>query len=176
MKKVTQTFTKGVNRRIPRDQSASDRLHTLQNARIYKRGESLHVSRIEGYRDWPLLENTDSIAATTVLGQWETDNAQRGYRLEFSDGVGINDVVFDRLRGEFADAMFTEEQFKVFVRPKLIFIEGVQVGVLIQRAPRKQPRLIFVEGVNIDDNETNNTFGSLSFTDGIEVRDTPLCG
>lgn len=52
-------FFKGINRRFPISHSEDpNRLYTVQNGRLFKRGESGQVSRIKGYQPLPEAENS----------------------------------------------------------------------------------------------------------------------
>jgi hypothetical protein len=181
MKKVTQTFSKGVNRRIARDQSTPERLHTLQNARLFKRGETLYVGRIDGYRSWP-DEEIESLAVFAGPASFDTTTFQRGYRIEFVDEIGIDEdqpiYPIDRFAQPLDSVRFGEEfnQFKN-KNPLFQFTEGVSVGDRLPRTPRVAPILRFTDGVAVDNNDvfTYNSFLRLSFVDGVTLKDTPLC-
>jgi hypothetical protein len=182
MKKVTQTFTKGINQRIDRSGSSPDRFQTLQNARIFKRGDSLDVARIEGYERWPLVDSEQHLASTARPADFDTDDFQRGFFLSFTEGVRTFDADYipQDLELPFApELVFIEDLLRIAKRSTLQLTDGVQVGDRLPRRPRIQPLLNFVDGLEISsvgDNLSFNAFVRLSFTDGVEVRDTPICG
>lgn len=177
MKKVTQTFTKGINKRFDRSQSAPDRFDTLQNARIFKRGDTLDVSRIQGYEKFPILERVAALAGLARPSQYNTDDFQKGYLEEFVDGVWVFDTPSNI--GNLRDVMVAGEVFLVAKKVpnefSLEFTEQVTTGDRLRR-PRIAPVLQFVDGVEIGaDNLNNNIFNRLSFVEGVDIRDTPLC-
>lgn len=194
MKKVQQVFAKGINKRVAKDQSSPERLHALKNARIFKRGDTLYVSRIEGYQHWADLTSVDSLDLDFKDGEFDTSDFKRLYKLRFTEELTLkeeNNLAFD---GEAKEFISTGELFSLNVIPILSFVEGLTVtdtppqavglsaeelqGLLQFKAffnAKLQPKLEFVEGINLNDNtEIPSTF-TLSFVEGVDIVDSPLC-
>jgi hypothetical protein len=169
MKKVQQVFAKGINRRIPKDQSAPDRLHTLQNARIYQKGDTLHVTRIKGTGDWPIHENTDPIAVLAFPASFDTTGYQRGFRYRLSH-FALVDESFPKTFGE---DIIMGEDFWFSVRTlKFNFVEPVRVNEKETVRAREVQR--FVDSTQVGENLNNTNFVRFSFVEGVATSDTPL--
>jgi hypothetical protein len=179
MKKVQQVFTKGVNRRINRQQSAPDRLHTLQNARITKRGDTLAVSRIEGFEEWPIAPE-EVLAIIAKPASFNTIDYQTDTRLRFVDEIE-NIVDFYNFEGnvENKSAVVTGENFVVRKITLLNFTEGVTTGDRLPRNPKVLSLLQFTDGLQTSDLQDNINFTNfiqLNFVEEVVTKDTPLCG
>jgi len=59
-RQTSHVFQRGINKRVDIERTDDpNRLYTLQNARLFKRGETGYVSRIEGYKSILNLESPD---------------------------------------------------------------------------------------------------------------------
>jgi hypothetical protein len=169
MKKVQQVFTKGINRRIPKEQSAPDRLHTLQNARIYQKGQTLYVTRIQGSGDWPIIEDTNPLAVIAFPASFDTTGYQRGIRLRINQFLIVDDLT----PKVFGENVLMGEEFWFNTRPTVLRF-GESVDTQDTNVGRMRPVLRFIESQEIDDNQTNRNLIKLSFTEGVSTSDTPI--
>jgi hypothetical protein len=192
MKKVQQVFAKGINKRVAKDQSSPERLHVLKNARIFKRGDTLYVSRIEGYQHWADLTPIEPLDLDFKEGAFNTTDFKNLYKLRFTEEVTLNEET--NLGSDRTEFVATGELFSVRVIPILKFVEGLSVTDTTPQAgelttdeliglpqfkalfnAKIQPKLEFVEGINLNDNtEIPSTF-TLSFVEGVDIVDSPLC-
>lgn len=94
MKRVEQSFTEGINERLPKDRDTGKRLLKLQNARLLGRGNTAFIERMQGFirlwnDDWQLY--TDPLGNIVIAGEHDTDTYNRGYRVRLSDSIAIED-------------------------------------------------------------------------------------
>ena len=195
MKSIIHRFLKGVNRRFnPFYSDDPNRIHTLQNARLLKRGETGFISRIKGYLQ--LLspkKYADSKALLAVEGQTNTTNFVKGYRYKLEDNINVKDSLTDTSNNQvLADPVFWQEEFtltttttessnisesiKVFDFFRLNnlpvnTITDVPIGISDTITLGVIPVLNFVESV-----ETNEEFfvpktEKLKFVESISVKD-----
>lgn len=66
-----------------------ERLYTLQNARLLKRGEFGFVSRIKGFVQWFSPKQYDNLDLLSVKGQLDTTEYQKGYRIFFINTIKL---------------------------------------------------------------------------------------
>lgn len=94
MKRVEQSFTEGINERLPKERDTGKRLLRLQNARLLGRGNTAFVTRMEGFirlwnDQWKLYQKP--LAVQVVQGEVDTTNYLEGFRVRLFDSVDIED-------------------------------------------------------------------------------------
>lgn len=150
-----------------------ERLYTLQNARLIKRGEMGFVSRIEGFVQLFSPQKYNNLDVLPVEGTVDATNYTKGYRLFFNDDLFINEelpildapgiVDFVKLNEEFLkNIRFTENKIRVFTDT---------VNTKENVVKRKIPILKFVSTVTVTSTIRIPNRTILEFTDTVEVFD-----
>lgn len=177
-RETIQRFLKGIDRRVPPERTSPERPITLQNARLFKRGQTGFITRIKGFvrQHTPVPRSYDrSNNLINVVGEHDTRDYMKGYFLEMEDRFRVED---DRVDTDvvpqiisyidLSEDFFTRFSFKpVKVADNLGFSETL---FKLRTIPKKT----FLEGFTFQERFTRNDFYSLSFTDSLQYHDRPL--
>lgn len=93
MKSVIHRFLKGINRRFnPFYSDDPNRVYTLQNARLLKRGETGFISRIKGYLQFHSpTKYRDPKSLLAVEGKVDTTGYKKGYRVKIVEEINLGE-------------------------------------------------------------------------------------
>ena len=94
MKRIEQSFVEGINERLPKDRDIGKRLLKLQNARLFSRGDTAFIKRMEGFirlwnDQWKLY--TNALGNIVVEGKVDTTDYLEGFRVRLSDSILIEE-------------------------------------------------------------------------------------
>ncbi|HSH25163.1 MAG TPA: hypothetical protein VLA13_06460, partial [Massilibacterium sp.] len=113
---VRANFTKGIDQRIHPERGREDRLHRLQNARLQERGETLQVSRIQGYQYIANSPTTFDLVYDSLFYQDELvvywyDTSAGDAHITFIDinGGGETDLSFAATQAPYGELTLLED-------------------------------------------------------------------
>ena len=178
-RETIQQFLKGIDSRIPSERVGPDRPIKLQNARLFKRGETGFITRIKGFVRMlrPFASDyQQSQDMMPVTGKTDTSAYLKGYRVSFVETLSIGDDVdgMDMIHPQVVDQIGFNEQFSSYSEKLIhIFVDKVTFNETMFRT-RKVPVLKFVETITFSEVITRGNFVDLSFVDTFQVIDNPM--
>lgn len=149
-----------------------ERLYTLQNARLIKRGEMGFVSRIEGFVQLFSPRKYTNLDVLPVEGTVDATDYIKGYRLFFNDELFIDEEQPILDSSGIVNLLRIKEDFFKNVKLSIInlsFVDTVNIKTFAQK--RKIPALKFLSTVNVTSTIRIPSRITLEFVELVEVFD-----
>ncbi len=178
-RETIQQFLKGIDSRIPPERVGPDRPIKLQNARLFKRGETGFITRIKGFVRLlrPFVADYEkSHDMTPVAGNVDTSEYLKGYRVSFVETLTVGDgiVGIDKEHQQLVDAVEFHDYIITSVHPlDFSFVETLTLAETRFRN-RIVPVLSFTDGLVFSEVVTRSNYVDLSFTDTMQLIDNPM--
>lgn len=169
MRQTVHRFLKGINRRFSILFSDDpERVYTLQNARLIKRGQTGFITRIKGYLQWFSPKKYEKpFELLAVKGKVDTSKYKKGYKISFVDSVVLNESSLTPFNN--VDKVFIQDSFLSWFIENQKYLENIDIVEQFRIYTLKQ--FSFVDIVNVNDQATIPNRTTISFVDNIQMTD-----
>lgn len=179
MKQTLAIFLKGINRSFDiRFGADPERLYTLKNARISKRGNVGFVTRIKGFLQWFSPKEYETTSLLKVKGQVNTESYTKGYRIFINEVINVySPYHFVDWPGNlplFDDLIKLEDNFFNRVISPLYFSDTLQITEFFRRVII--PKFLFSDDVELQSYFRVSNIVRIQFNDFLEIEEPFFSG